>query len=141
MFSLDDRIQSTCFDLGDWPLSRVLLKNEQAYPWFILVPRKVNVQEIYQLEKADREALMEEINQLSLIINDFFKPDKLNIGALGNVVPQLHVHVVARMQHDALWPQGIWQSLIRATPYHEKQIEPLLFSLRELVSASAFHGK
>ncbi|CEG58052.1 HIT domain-containing protein [Legionella fallonii] len=133
MFFIDERIQSTCFILGDWPLSRVLLKNEQNYPWFILVPRKDNLQEIYQLEKEERQILMEEINQLSLLINEYFKPDKLNIGALGNVVPQLHLHIIARCKKDDLWPQGIWQSSMQATLYEEKQLNALLPSLKDLI--------
>ncbi len=133
MFSIDERIQSTCFTLGDWPLSRVLLKNEQNYPWFILVPRKSNVHEVYQLVKEERQILMEEINQLSLLVNDYFKPDKLNIGALGNVVPQLHIHIVARNKSDDLWPQGIWQSTMQATSYEEKQLNAFLPELKNLV--------
>ncbi|BCA94114.1 hypothetical protein TUM19329_04750 [Legionella antarctica] len=132
MFCIDERIQSTCFSLGDWPLSRVLLKNEGCYPWFILVPRKENIQELYQLDKPDRHRLIEEISHLSLLVNTYFKPDKLNIGALGNVVPQLHVHVVARFKHDDLWPQGLWQKSLQTTPY-DKKIDDLLPILRDLV--------
>lgn len=133
MFCIDERIQSTGFFLGDWPLSRVFLKNEECYPWFILVPRKENIQEIYQLVKEEREVLIEEINQLSLLVNGYFKPDKLNIGALGNVVPQLHVHIVARTKNDVLWPQGIWQSSMLATPYDEEKLKTLLPILRNLI--------
>lgn len=135
MFSIDERIQSTCFTLDDWPLSRVLLKNEQHYPWLILVPRKNNVHELYQLEKEARQILMEEITQLSLLVNEYFKPEKLNIGALGNVVPQLHIHIVARSQSDDLWPQGIWQSAMHATPYEEKRLNTLLPDLKRVVIA------
>lgn len=135
MFSVDERIQSGSFLLGDWPLSRVFLKDEALYPWFILVPRKNNVQELHQLVKEDRELLMEEINQLSLLVNDYFNPDKLNIGALGNVVPQLHVHVIARTQLDGLWPQGVWQSSMIATPYDEERLRVLLPALRDLIQA------
>lgn len=76
---------------------------------------------------------MEEINQLSLLVNDYFKPDKLNIGALGNVVPQLHIHIVARNKSDDLWPQGIWQSTMQATSYEEKQLNAFLPELKNLV--------
>ena len=133
MFSIDERIQSTGFFLGDWPLSRVFLKNEECYPWFILVPRKDNIQELYQLEKEERQILIEEINHLSLLVNGYFKPDKLNVGALGNVVSQLHVHVVARSKNDDLWPQGLWQSSMHATSYDETKLKGLLPLLRDLV--------
>ena len=138
MFCIDERIQSTCFTLGDWPLSSVFLKNEQAYPWFILVPRKSSIQEICQLEHDERHFLMEEINYLSLLVMDYFTPDKLNIGALGNVVSQLHIHVVARTQQDPLWPQGIWQTSMRVTPYSKERLNSLLSSWRELVRAQNF---
>lgn len=134
MFCIDERIQSTCFTLGDWPLSRILLKNEAQFPWLILVPRKDNIQEIHQLNKKDRGTLMEEINQLSLLMTHYFKPEKLNIGALGNIVPQLHVHVVARSAKDSLWPQGIWQSSFNATPYSEDKLKTLLPVLCDLIT-------
>lgn len=134
---IDTRILSTSFALGDWPLSRVFLKNEQAYPWFILVPRTPSIQEIYQLNKNERMLLMEEINQLSLFINEHFHPYKLNIGALGNIVSQLHIHVVGRKQDDPLWPQGIWQSAMQTTPYTEDQLNQQLPSLREKISLLA----
>ncbi len=133
LFCIDERIQTTCFSLGDWPLSRILLKNEARYPWFILIPRKDNIQELFQLEKKERQILIEEINHLSLLVHGYFKPDKLNIGALGNVVPQLHVHVVARSKHDDLWPQGLWQKSMQATPYDEKKINGLLPILQDLI--------
>ncbi|MCL9683300.1 HIT domain-containing protein [Legionella maioricensis] len=133
MFSIDERIQSTGFSLGDWPLSRVFLKNEACYPWFILVPRRANIQELYQLDREERQTLIEEINHLSLLVNGYFKPDKLNVGALGNVVPQLHVHVVARSRNDDLWPQGLWQSSMQATPYDEKKLKGLLPILQDLI--------
>ena len=133
MFQLDERIQSSCFTLTDWPLSRVLLKNEAGYPWFLLVPRKNNIQEIHQLTKEERELLMEEVNQLSLVLNAFYKPEKLNIGALGNIVSQLHIHLVARSKQDALWPHGIWQSSFTATPYPKHQIESLVPDLKALI--------
>ena len=133
MFCIDERIQSTSFLLGDWPLSRVFLKNEDSYPWFILVPRRENIQEIHQLVKEERQILMEEINQLSLIVKDNFKTDKLNIGALGNVVSQLHIHVIARNKKDTLWPQGLWQSSMNSTPYEEQRLNKLLPDLQELI--------
>ncbi len=133
MFCVDERIVSTCFFLGDWPLSRVFLKNESQFPWFILVPRVENVQELFQLTREQQQMLMEEMNQLSLLVYNYFNPDKLNVGALGNVVSQLHVHVIARRDNDALWPQGIWQTALTAKNYESKDLNPLLVQLRELV--------
>ncbi|HAT1774896.1 HIT domain-containing protein [Legionella pneumophila] len=135
MFCIDDRIKSSSFIIGEWPLSTVLLKNDASYPWFILVPRRMNIQEIHQLEKSDRFLLIEEINQLSLLASDYFKPDKLNIGALGNIVPQLHIHIVIRRKSDPLWPQGIWQASMPSIPYPESELKSLLPTLGDLVGA------
>ena len=134
MFFIDERLLSGSFFLKDWPLSSIFLKNEQAYPWLMLVPRKENIQEFYQLENEERNILTEEIHQLSLIIKDYFKPDKLNVGALGNVVSQLHVHVVGRYKNDPLWPQGIWQNAMLHTPYEDEQLKELLPTLKDQIS-------
>lgn len=138
VFNIDERIESTSIFLADWPLCRVFLKNEQAFPWFVLVPRKDNIQEIHQLELKERQTLMEEIHQLSLLVQNYFKPDKINIGALGNIVSQLHIHVVARTKQDLLWPQGIWQSAMNSTPYEDKHLLILLESLKNLIDKVNF---
>ncbi len=94
MFHVAEEIQSSSVVLGDWPLSRVFLKNDINIPWFLLVPRKVNVREVFELTQAERQQLMEEINQLSSIVTEQYQPYKLNVGWLGNIVSQLHIHVV-----------------------------------------------
>jgi len=128
--SIDPRITSTCFILADWPLSRVFLKNNANYPWFILVPRQDNIQDVDQLPQALQHTLIDEISRLSSIVKVHFQPDKLNVGTLGNIVPQLHIHVIARFTHDMLWPHGVWQALQTTTPYREEQIHELLGLLR-----------
>jgi diadenosine tetraphosphate (Ap4A) HIT family hydrolase len=133
LFQLDPRLQSTCFYLGDWPLSQVLLKNEQNYPWFLLVPRRKNVQELYQLATEEHILLMQEINQLSLLITHYYQPKKLNIATLGNIVEQLHVHCVARTEQDPLWPQGIWQASYTPVTYSDEAITMVLPTLKHLV--------
>jgi len=133
---IDERIESSCVVLGDWPLSRVYLKNESSYPWFILVPRKDNIHEIYQLTKEERIVLIEEVNLLSVLVKNYFMPDKLNIGALGNVVPQLHVHIIGRTKTDSLWPQGIWQSSMRENPYKSNELETLTKIFKPLIEDS-----
>ncbi len=128
--SIDPRITSTCFTLADWPLSRVFLKNNANYPWFILVPRQDNIQDIDQLPQALQHTLIDEISRLSSIVKAHFQPDKLNVGTLGNMVPQLHIHVIARFTHDMLWPHGIWQASQTTTPYQEDKIHELIELLR-----------
>lgn len=132
-FEVDSRIHNTSIWLGDWSLSRVYLKNDANFPWLILVPRENDVQEIYQLSAVHRHKLIDEIAALSVIAQEFFKPDKLNIGALGNVVSQLHVHVVARFKTDKLWPDGIWQPNLTATPYSSAQLDELTSILRKKI--------
>ncbi len=130
-FEVDSRILTSSFWLAEWSLSSVYLKNDANFPWLILVPREENIQEIYQLSEAKRHALMDEIAALSRIMENFFKPDKLNVGALGNIVAQLHVHVVARFKTDKMWPDGIWQPKLKAVPYGEGKLADLVSALRK----------
>ena len=136
-FIVDDSIVSSCFELGDWPLSRVFLKNNADYPWLILVPRLNNIEEIDQLSQQSRYLLINEISQLSALARAYFKPDKLNVAALGNIVPQLHIHIIARFTHDKLWPHSIWQSAQTTTAYSENSLTPLLTDLRTRIKQSA----
>lgn len=133
-FEVDNRIQANNFFLGDWPLSCVYLKNEAHFPWMILVPRQLNVQEIHELSVGNREQLMRELSALSMLIQDVFSPDKLNVGALGNIVPQLHLHVVARYKNDLLWPHGVWQPHVETLPYPDARLIELLPILKQKIS-------
>ena len=94
--------------MGDLTLSRVLLLDDSRYPWLILVPRRPDVREIYQLNPADRERLLDESCRVGEFIMQAFAGEKLNIGALGNLVPQLHLHHVVRNRTDPAWPGPVW---------------------------------
>ncbi|MGD0191383.1 MAG: HIT family protein [Rhizomicrobium sp.] len=94
--------------ITDWTLSRVLLMNDARYPWLILVPRRLDAVEIHDLGASDRATLMEEISRASKALKSATGAAKINVGALGNLVPQLHVHIVARMIGDAVWPGPVW---------------------------------
>ena len=107
-FALDPRLDADSLYLADWPLCRVLRMSDRAYPWLILVPRRVGVREIIDLSSADQALLLGEIGQASRAIRKALKPEKLNVAALGNVVPQLHVHVIGRFAGDPAWPRPIW---------------------------------
>lgn len=132
-FEIDNRLIADSFSLGDWPLSHVLLKNNAHFPWLILVPRIENVQEIEQLAKQSQHILMDEISQLSTIVRTYFNADKLNIGALGNIVNQLHVHVVGRSIKDPLWPHGIWQKEQPVKSYPEDVLKHLVTDLQNQI--------
>ncbi len=107
-WSLHPQLENDTSAVGDLPLCRVLAMNVPDYPWLILVPRRPAITEIADLEPADAARLMEEIALASRALKDITRCDKLNIAAIGNVVPQLHVHIVARWKSDPLWPKPVW---------------------------------
>lgn len=109
-FALHPRLAADTVAVGDLPLSRVLLSRNACWPWLILVPRRAGAVEIHRLEAADQIQLMAEIARASRVMEAVFRPDKLNVAAIGNLVPQLHVHVVARTRGDAAWPGPVWGS-------------------------------
>ena len=107
-FTLHPQLAADCLVLADLPLSRLLLMNESRYPWFILVPRRADLREIHHLPQTEQRQFWHESAWLSTRIEQQFSPDKLNIAALGNMVPQLHIHHIARFQDDAAWPAPVW---------------------------------
>ena len=107
-FTIDDRLLHSTEWVADLPLCRLFLQNDTRYPWFILVPRIADVTEIYQLSEADQVQLMAEISLISGYLKDQLSVHKVNVGALGNVVPQLHIHVLGRDPNDATWPGPVW---------------------------------
>jgi diadenosine tetraphosphate (Ap4A) HIT family hydrolase len=107
-FELHPQLSADTFHVGDWPLCRVLRMNDAGFPWLILVPRRADIREIIDLAEADQRDLMSEIARASRALRDLVQPDKLNVAALGNAVPQLHVHVIARFRTDPAWPRPIW---------------------------------
>lgn len=124
MFELHPRLQQDCIALGRWPLCRLLLMNDSHYPWFILVPERAGVTEIFQLDEADQRQLLWESSTLARALSETFRADKLNIAAIGNLVPQLHVHHVVRYRGDAAWPAPVW-GYTPATPYSEDALAAL----------------
>lgn len=107
-FILHERLAADTVALADWPLCRVLLMNDQSWPWLILVPRRPDLKEIHDLDSGARPQLTEEICRASRALQSSFSPDKINVGALGNLVPQFHVHVIARFRSDPAWPGPVW---------------------------------
>ena len=107
-WSLHAQLKNDTIDIGDLPLSRVLVIKDANYPWLLLVPRREDVREIIDLDEVEQAQLMTEINRVARALKDVTKCDKLNIAALGNAVPQLHVHVIARRTSDVAWPRPVW---------------------------------
>lgn len=120
-FVLDPKLASDCFLLSDLPLSRLLLMNDSQYPWFILVPRRAGVNEIYHLDEADQQQLLREASALAAAVADIFAAKKMNIANLGNMVPQFHLHVIARKITDPAWPAPVWGSH-PTVPYTEAEL-------------------
>lgn len=108
MTDIHPQLQNDCTILGRLPLCHLLLVNDCHYPWFILVPARAEIREIYQLIEADRRQLLNESCALSEFLMEAYAGDKLNVAALGNQVPQLHVHHIVRFTSDAAWPAPIW---------------------------------
>lgn len=114
-FTLHPLLGRDTIFMGDLPLSRVLIVNDANFPWLMLVPRRADVAEIVDLDEVERTQLMSEIALVSGALKEVTQCEKLNVAALGNVVPQLHVHIVARRTTDAAWPKPIWGA-VQAVP-------------------------
>lgn len=107
-FQLDARLATDTLFVAEWSLCRVLLMDDAQFPWLVLVPRREALVELDDLVARDREQLMHEITRAMKVLRGVVECDKLNVGALGNIVRQLHVHVVARREGDAAWPGPVW---------------------------------
>ncbi|RUO18642.1 HIT domain-containing protein [Aliidiomarina haloalkalitolerans] len=128
-FQLAAALEQDCFVLGDLPLCRVLLMNDSQYPWFILVPRRAEIQELFQMNSSDQREFMRESSWFGERIMQHFNGDKLNVAALGNMVPQLHVHHVVRFQTDPAWPKPVWGAS-PAVAYTSDQADELIATVR-----------
>ncbi|MGA7828715.1 MAG: HIT family protein [Geobacteraceae bacterium] len=122
-FTLDPRLANDCIVLGEMPLSLLLLLKNSLVPWFILVPQR-SATEIFELDQKDQEALLEEINLISDFVQGLPGVEKLNVAAIGNIVKQLHVHVIGRNPQDFCWPNVVWGRTEKA-PYLDKAVQAI----------------
>ena len=130
-FVLHSRLEADTFFIADWPLCRVLLMNDARYPWLILVPRHDGMTELMDLALADRALLIEDIARASAALRSQPGVAKINVGALGNLVPQLHVHVLGRHPGDPAWPGPVWGHS-PAVPYETQARDALIAAVRSL---------
>jgi diadenosine tetraphosphate (Ap4A) HIT family hydrolase len=130
MFQLHPQLQQDCEQLGRFELCTLLLMRDANYPWCILVPARADISEIHQLNDADQLQLMRESSHLAATMATLFKADKMNIAALGNVVPQLHIHHIARHRDDAAWPAPVWGKVPMRT-YAPEALAQTVTRLRE----------
>jgi len=136
MAGIHPQLKNECVILGRFTLCHLLLSSDANYPWFILVPDRDSIKEIYQLSKDDQMQLLSESSLLSERIMQVFNGDKLNLAALGNQVPQLHIHHIVRYESDPVWPTPVWGK-VAAKPYSETELADLVSKL-ELSKLSGF---
>jgi len=129
-FALDPRLQADTHPVAMLPLCELRLMDDARYPWLILVPRRAGVTEIADLTESEQAQLWREANQAAAALRALAPCDKLNLGALGNIVRQLHLHVVARTEGDAAWPGPVWGSGA-AMPYAADVLAARLAALRQ----------
>lgn len=136
-FKLHPQLEKDTVLLGSFPLSLVLLSRDGNYPWCILVPKHSDKHEIFHLSEKDQQQLMRESCHLSEVMADLFVPDKMNVGAIGNIVPQLHLHHVARVKTDLAWPGPVWGAH-PPKAYSEAELESRVSRLRRALAGEDF---
>lgn len=137
MFQLDSQLKASTYLLGSWPLCEVLLSKDANYPWCILVPRREDIREVHHLGMDDRQQLLKESCHLAELMTSLFSPDKMNVAALGNVVPQLHLHHIVRYRDDVAWPGPVWGAH-PTKEYSPEELEERVVRLRGVLSGDEF---
>jgi len=135
MFQLHPQLAADTVPVANWPLCQVLLIKNANYPWLVLVPARDDLRDFDDLAPDDLQQASAEIVRASRALKTVFTPDKINVGALGNMVPQLHIHVIARFADDPAWPQPVW-GVVPALPYTADALESRLTLLRDALGAS-----
>ncbi|TLU66882.1 HIT domain-containing protein [Thalassotalea litorea] len=133
-FTLHPDLQRDCVVVASLPLCELLLCNDRQYPWFIMVPRREGVSDLHQLDWQDLQQFMNESSMVSELLMQEFNGDKMNVAALGNVTPQLHVHHIVRFKTDPVWPKPIWGQL-PLKPYSADEIAKIKRSLSAKLTA------
>lgn len=135
MYTLHPQLQADTFPVCDMELCEARLMNDRRFPWVILVPRRDGVTEVHQLPADEQNLLIHESSLTAGVLNRMFEADKINVAALGNLVPQLHWHVIARNRGDMAWPGPVWGYAERL-PYEEQESVALLTKLRDALRGS-----
>jgi diadenosine tetraphosphate (Ap4A) HIT family hydrolase len=131
-WSLHPQLKQDTIDIGDLPLCKVLVIKDANYPWLMLVPRRPEKVEIIDLDEVEQAQLMAEVSRAARALKDITKCDKLNIAALGNMVPQLHVHVIARRAGDAAWPRPVW-GVVPPLAHDAAEVQHFISALRRKI--------
>lgn len=134
-FQLYPQLASDTIRVADLDLCQLLLMNDQTYPWLVMVPRRGDMRELHDLTPGDQQVLMLEVTMVSRAMQRLFEADKMNVAALGNMVPQLHIHVIARYEDDPAWPGPIW-GVVKPQPYGTDELEAVVASLKKALTLS-----
>ena len=132
-FVLNERLAADTVAVVDWPLSTVRLMNDRTWPWLVLVPRRPGLRELHDLGTLDLALLVGELAKASRALAEICEPEKVNVGALGNIVQQLHIHVIGRFRDDPAWPGPVW-SFRPPVPYRESELPQVVERLRDALS-------
>lgn len=128
-FDLHPQLASDTVEVESWDCCRVLLMNDATYPWLILVPQRPGLHDFHELAPEDLTLATAEIVRASQALERLFQPVKINVAALGNLVPQLHIHVIARFEDDPAWPKPVW-GVSPAEPYGAAALAGRMEALR-----------
>ena len=131
-WSLHPQLAKDTIDIGDLPLSRVLVIKDANYPWLLLVPRREGAVEIIDLDEVAQAQLMTEITRVSRAVKEITKCDKLNVAALGNMVPKLHIHIIARRTGDVAWPRPVW-GVAPPLPHDAQEVQQFISAVRRKI--------
>ncbi len=133
-YALHPQLDADTHPIASFALSDVRLMDDANYPWLVLVPRVADARELIDLDPAQRHVLTDEMDHVARVLRDAFRPFKLNVAVLGNLVPQLHVHVIARQEHDPAWPSPVW-GRVAARPYTPELLVERISLLQGLLSS------
>ena len=128
MFKINNKFLKSSHHIIDLKLCSVRLHDNSKFPWLILIPKRKNVTDISDLNSKDQILLMKEIVFVSKLMKKLFKTSKLNIEKIGNIVPQLHIHIISRKKNDSSWPLSVW--VVKGKKYSAKNLKEVLNKIR-----------
>jgi len=133
-FALHPQLAADTAHIADLPLCRVLLMNNRHFPWLVLVPMRDNARELFDLSPADYAAVTDEIRHVAQAFSKLTGAYKINVAALGNMVPQLHIHIIARFPHDNAWPKPVWNTGIAPEPYPVDMLAEIIEKIKQIIA-------
>jgi diadenosine tetraphosphate (Ap4A) HIT family hydrolase len=133
MFALHPTLVKDTLEIGDLPLCKILLMNNRHFPWLILVPKRQGLRELFDLHDSDYNNVMHEVRHVAKLFSDITHADKINTAALGNMVEQLHIHIIARFKNDIAWPNPVWNFNVPAELYNENEHRQWTENLRSIL--------